>query len=91
MKEGPTSQKRHHYVTEVPPWPCCLAILAGVRYMIDHAPTREAVVLRIMLESGARVSEVLALTARGLRMAHNPKIGINVAAFVKQQGRSHAG
>jgi hypothetical protein len=63
-----------------------LAILAGVRYMIDHAPTREAVILRIMLESGARVSEVLGLTARGLRMAHNPKIGINVAAFVRNKG-----
>jgi len=63
-----------------------LAILAGVRYMIDHAPTREAVILRVMLESGARVSEVLALTARGLRMAHNPKIGIEVAAFVRNKG-----
>jgi integrase len=54
--------------------------------MIDHAPAREAVILRIMLESGARVSEVLGLTARGLRMAHNPKIGINVAAFVRNKG-----
>ena len=63
-----------------------LAILAGVRYMIDHAPAREAVILRIMLESGARVSEVLALTARGPRMAHNPKIGIDVAAFVRNKG-----
>jgi len=63
-----------------------LAILAGVRHMIDHAPAREAVILRIMLESGARVSEVLALAARGLRLAHNPKIGINVAAFVRNKG-----
>src|SRR6202521_5280903 len=63
-----------------------LAILAGVRYMIDHAPAREAVILRIMLESGARVSEVLGLTARGLRMAHNPKIGIDVAALVRNKG-----
>ncbi len=63
-----------------------LAILAGVRYMIDHAPPREAVILRIMLESGARVSEVLALTAKGLRLAHNPKVGINVAAFVRNKG-----
>jgi len=63
-----------------------LAILAGVRYMIDHAPAREAVILRIMLESGARVSEILGLTARGLRMAHNPKIGIDVAAFVRNKG-----
>jgi site-specific recombinase XerD len=64
-----------------------MAILAGVRYMIDHAPPREAVILRIMLESGARVSEVLGLTARGLRLAHNPKIGINVAAFVRNKGQ----
>ena len=63
-----------------------LAILAGVRYMIDHAPAREALILRIMLESGARISEVLGLTARGLRMAHNPKIGIDVAAFVRNKG-----
>src|SRR5207237_2284313 len=67
-----------------------LAILAGVRYMIDHAPARDAVILRVMLESGARVSEVLALTARGLRMAHNPKIGINVAAFVRNKGDHEA-
>ncbi len=63
-----------------------LAILAGARYMIDHAPAREAVILRIMLESGARVSEVLGLTAKGLRLAHNPKVGINVAAFVRTKG-----
>src|SRR4030081_1540903 len=68
------------------PEPTRLAILAGVRYMIDHAPAREAVILRVMLESGARVSEVLALTARGLRMAHNPKIGIDVAALVRNKG-----
>src|SRR2546422_5874401 len=42
--------------------PTRLAILAGVRYMTDHAPPREAVILRILLESGARVSEVLGLT-----------------------------
>lgn len=64
-----------------------LAILAGVRYMIDHAPAREAVILRIMLESGARVSEILGLSARGLRLAHNPKVGISVAAFVRSKGQ----
>ena len=68
-----------------------LAILAGVGYMIDHAPAREAVILRIMLESGARVSEVLGLTARGLRMAHNPKIGVDVAAFVRNKGEHTLG
>jgi integrase len=63
-----------------------LAILAGVRYMIDHAPPRDAVILRILLESGARVSEVLGLTAGGLRRAHNPKIGIDVTALVRNKG-----
>jgi integrase len=63
-----------------------LAILAGVRCMIDHAPPRESVILRMLLESGARVSEVLALTAGGLRRAQNPKIGIDVTAFVRNKG-----
>jgi integrase len=66
--------------------PIRLAILAGVRYMIDHAPARDAVILRIMLESGARVSEVLGLSAGGLRRAHNPKIGIDVTALVRNKG-----
>src|SRR5713101_4910420 len=66
--------------------PTRLAILAAVRYMIDHAPPREAVIVRMLLESGARVSEVLGLTAGGLRAAHNPKIGIDVAALVRNKG-----
>jgi len=66
--------------------PTRLAILAGVRYMIDHAPAREAVILRVLLESGTRVSEVLGLTAGDLRRAHNPKIGIDVAALVPNKG-----
>src|SRR6266852_4126190 len=66
--------------------PTRLAILAGTRYMIDHASAREAVILRLLLESGARVSEVLGLTAGGLRQAHNPKIGIDVAALVRNKG-----
>src|SRR5207253_9650868 len=57
-----------------------------VSYMTEHAPARDAVGLRIMLEIGAPVSEVLGLTARGLRLAHNPKIGIDVAAFVRNKG-----
>src|SRR5262249_45960668 len=50
-----------------------MVILAGVRYMIDNAASRESVMLRILLESGVRVSEVLNLTAGGLRQAHNPQ------------------
>jgi integrase len=66
--------------------PTRLAILAGVRYMIDHAAARDAIILRILLESGARVSEVLGLTAGGVRRAHNPKIGIDVTALVRNKG-----
>jgi len=54
--------------------------------MIDHAPPRESVILRMLLESGARVSEVLALTAGGLRRAQNPKIGIDVTALLRNKG-----
>jgi len=66
-----------------------LAILPG-RYMIDHAPTRE-VIVRMLLESGARVSVLLGLTARGLRMAYNSKIGIDVAAFIRNKGEHTVG
>src|SRR6266567_4375265 len=66
--------------------PTRLTRLAGVRYMIDHASAREAVILRLLLESGARVSEILGLTAGGLRRAHNPKIGIDVTALVRNKG-----
>jgi site-specific recombinase XerC len=61
-------------------------ILAGVRYMIDHAASRESVMLRILLESGARVSEVATLNAGGLRQARNPQIGIDVKALVRNKG-----
>jgi len=71
--------------------PTRLAILAGVRYMIDHAPMREAVILRMLLESGARVSEVLGLTAGGMRRAQNPKIGIDVVALVRGKGEHTIG
>src|SRR6266702_1494632 len=70
--------------------PTRLAILAGVRYMIDHAAAREAVILRMLLESGARVSEILGLSAGGLRLAHNPKTGIDVAALVRNKGEHTA-
>jgi hypothetical protein len=58
-----------------------MVILAGVRYMIENPASRESVILRILLESGARVSEVLSLTSSGLRQAHNPQIGIDVKAL----------
>jgi integrase len=63
-----------------------MVTLAGIRYMIDNAASRESVLLRILLETGARVSEVLNLTACGLRQAHNPQIGIDVKAFVRGKG-----
>jgi integrase len=61
-------------------------ILAGVRYMMDQAAARESVILRLLLESGARVSEVLGLTAGGLRDAHSPGSGLQVAALVRNKG-----
>ena len=66
--------------------PIRLVILAGVQYMIDHAAARETVILRMLLESGARVSEVLGLTAANLRQAHNPVVGIRVGAVVRGKG-----
>ena len=66
--------------------PVRLLILAAVLYMIDHADTRESVITRILLESGARVSEVLSMTAGGLRQARNPQIGIDVKALVRNKG-----
>ena len=47
---------------------------------------RDAVILRMLLESGARASEILGLTGKGLRQAHNPKIGIDIFAFVRNKG-----
>jgi integrase len=61
-------------------------VLAGVRHIIDHAAAREAVVVRILLESGARVSEVLGLTAGGLREAPSPPSGLQAAALVRNKG-----
>jgi hypothetical protein len=49
-------------------------MLAAVRYMIEKAASRESVILRILLESGVRVSEVLSLTAGGLRQTRNPQM-----------------
>ena len=61
--------------------PTRLAILAPVHYMIEQAAQREAFILRMPLESGARVSEVLGLTAGGMRRAQNPRVGIDVTAL----------
>jgi hypothetical protein len=66
--------------------PVRMVILAGVRYVIDKADSRESAILSILLDSGARVSEVLCLTAGGLRQAHNPHIGIDVKAVVRGKG-----
>jgi hypothetical protein len=59
-------------------------ILAAINFMIDHAPLREKVVLRIMLESGARLGEVLGLTAGGYRRGKSRVTG--VSALVPNKG-----
>jgi integrase len=46
---------------------------AAIRYMIDVAPLRERVILRLL---GARLHEVLAMTAGGYRKGHSQVIGV---------------
>src|SRR5258708_5768500 len=71
--------------------PTRLAILAGVRYMIDPAPAPEAGILRILLESGARVSEGLGLTASGLRRGTQPQhSGDRPARWGAKSGTNHS-
>lgn len=59
-------------------------ILAAINFMTDHAPLREKVILRIMLESGARLGEVLGLTAGGYRRGRSRVTG--VSALVPNKG-----
>jgi site-specific recombinase XerD len=57
---------------------------AGVRYMIDVAPLRDRVILRLLDETGARLHEVLAMTAGGYRKGHSQLIGVR--ALLRNKG-----
>jgi len=57
---------------------------AAIRYMIDVAPLRERVILRLLDETGARLHEVLAMTAGGYRNGHSQLIGVR--ALLRNKG-----
>ena len=57
---------------------------AAIRYMIDVAPLRERVILRLLDETGARLHEVLAMTAGGYRKGHSQLIGVR--ALLRNKG-----
>jgi len=57
---------------------------AAIRYMIDVAPLRERVILRLLDETGARLHEVLAMSAGGYRKGHSQLIGVR--ALLRNKG-----
>jgi integrase len=59
-------------------------IVAAILWMSDHATQRDQVVIRILLESGARLHEVLGLTAGGYRRGRSMHVG--VSALVRTKG-----
>jgi integrase len=59
-------------------------IVAAILWMSDHAMLRDQLIIRILLESGARVHEVLGLTAGGYR--HGRSMHIGVSALVRTKG-----
>jgi hypothetical protein len=52
--------------------------------MIDVAPLRECVILRLLDETWARLHEVLAMTAGGYRKGHSQLIGVR--ALLRNKG-----
>ncbi|MBV9896293.1 MAG: tyrosine-type recombinase/integrase [Chloroflexi bacterium] len=59
-------------------------IVAAILWMSDHAALRDQVIIRILLESGARLHEVLSLTAGGYRRGRSMHVG--VSALVRNKG-----
>jgi site-specific recombinase XerD len=57
---------------------------AAIRYMIDVAPLRERVILRLLEETGARLHEILAMTAGGYRKGHSHLVGVR--ALLRNKG-----
>jgi hypothetical protein len=60
-------------------------IVAAILWMSDHAPLRERVILRILLESGARLHEVLGLTAGGYRGGRSQVVGVSALVRNKRE------
>jgi integrase len=59
-------------------------IVAAVLWMSDHATLRDQLIIRMLLESGARLHEVLGLTAGGYRRGRSMHVG--VSALVRTKG-----
>ncbi len=61
-----------------------LLIKAAITYMIDHAPPRERVILSLLRDTGARLNEILRLTAGGYRNGQSALVGTR--ALVQNKG-----
>ena len=59
-------------------------IVAAILWMSEHATLRDELVIRILMESGARLHEVLGLTAGGYRRGRSMHVG--VSALVRNKG-----
>jgi integrase len=59
-------------------------IVAAILWMSDHATLCDKVIIRILLESGARLHEILGLTAGGYRRGRSLHVG--VSALVRTKG-----
>jgi integrase len=59
-------------------------IVAAILWMSDHATLCDKVIIRILLESGARLHEILSLTAGGYRHGRSSHVG--VSALVRTKG-----
>ncbi len=59
-------------------------IVAAILWMSDHATLCDRVIIRILLESGARLHEILSLTAGGYRRGRSLHVG--VSALVRTKG-----
>jgi integrase len=61
-----------------------ILIVAAILWMSDHAKLCDKVIIRILLESGARLHEILGLTAGGYR--HGRSLHVGVSALVRTKG-----
>jgi len=59
-------------------------IVAACLWMSDHAALRDQLIIRILLESGARLHEVLGLSVGGYRRGRSMHVG--VSALVRTKG-----
>lgn len=66
-------------------------IAMAIMWMIDHAPLRERVIMKILLESGCRLHEVLGLAAGGYRKGRAVAVGSPMGAGAKVVNKGRLG